>query len=296
VYLISKALILCIFALAYDLTFGYTGLLSLGHSVFFGASAYVVGIVACTQFEIKNPLVLFGAAMFSGAVFGLVIGFFATFTRGIYLALVTFAFAQIFTLIIMTDPGGVTLGENGIVGLRPPALDLGGLRVDLFRGTGLYYLVLGLFIASYLLLRLLTKSQVGDILIGVRENEARLLGLGYHVRSYKIFAFTVSAVFSALAGTLWSFLANSITPAAVDWIVGAEVLLVTILGGPGTLVGPVVGAFLVTFAESFASSWIGGGNWLFVMGGLYIAVVMLLPGGIFNTKFLAFLRKESDRE
>jgi branched-chain amino acid transport system permease protein len=148
IYLITQTMILCIFALACDIVFGYTGILSLGHSVFFGVPPYIIGVIACTKLNIKDPFVLVGAAVAAGLILGAVMGFFATFTRGIYLALVTFSFAQIFTLLILSDPGGFTLGENGIVGLRPHTFTLGRGEVDLFRGTGLYYLVLFFFIVS----------------------------------------------------------------------------------------------------------------------------------------------------
>jgi len=286
VYLTSMALIFGIFAMAYDLLYGYTGMVSFGHSVFYGVPAYAVAVVSSTIFNFSNPLISLGAALSTGLVLGLIVGFFCTFTRGIYLALVTFAFAQIFSLLVLSDPLGMTLGENGVMGLRPAPLSLGQYSLNLFSGVGLYYTALVVLCMSYLVIRRVVESPFGDVLKGIKQNEQRLLSLGYNTRPYKIVAFMLSGLFSAVAGTLTVFLNNSAVPSLVDWNVGAEILLITILGGAGTLVGPIMGAFLVIFAESFASAWIGSGNWVYVMGGLYIAVVMLLPGGIFNSRFL----------
>ena len=284
IYLCSLAMIFGIFALAYDLLYGYTGLVSFGHCVFFGIPAYAVGIFSRTVFHITNPVVLFGVAIVTGVILGIIIGFFCSFSQGIYLALITFAFAQIFELLVLSDPSGITYGENGIMGIRPPSIKIGDFSLDLFNGRGIYYLSFVILVASYLMVRALVNSHLGDVLKAIKQNEKRLLSLGYNTRPYKILAFSLSGAFSAIAGTLMAFLDNNVTPSMVDWQVGAEILLITILGGPGTLIGPIAGAVLVVATQHYASSWIGGGNWVYVMGGLYIGVVMFLPGGLFNNK------------
>ena len=194
IYLVSVALVFGIFAIAYDLLYGYTGLVSFGHCVFYGIPAYAVGAFTCTVYDINNPLVLFFIAIATGIILGLFVGFFCTFTHGIYLALVTFAFAQIFWLLVLSDPGGITYGENGIMAVRPPPLQLGGFSLCLFSGMGLYYLVLALLVASYLVIRLLVNSQLGDILRGIKQNERRLLSLGYNTRPYKMLAFALASI------------------------------------------------------------------------------------------------------
>lgn len=289
-YLVTVALIFGIYAMAYDLFYGYAGLVSFGHSAFYGVPAYALGAVAVTVFNISNPLVLLGSAILMGAILGVLVGYVCTFTRGIYMALVTFAFAQIFWLLVLSDPGGITYGENGIMGIKTPPIHMVGLELDLFSGRGLYLLVFAILVAVYLIIRAVVNSQIGDILGGIKHNEDRLLSLGYNVRPYKILAFVLTGIFSAIAAALMVFLNDSIVPSMVDWHVGAEILLITMLGGPGTLIGPIIGAFAVVFTESYASSWIGGGNWLYVMGSLYIGVILFLPGGIFNTKFVRSLQ------
>lgn len=286
IYLVTTALIFAIFAMAYDLLYGYAGLVSFGHSVFYGVPAYALGAVSCTLFQCTNPLITLGTAILTGIILGIAIGFFCIFSRGIYLALITFAFAQIFWLVIMSDPFGLTLGENGIMQVRPPAMSVAGYTFNLFRGVGFYYLVLGLTLIAYFIIYAIVESPFGDVLKGIKHNEDRLMSLGYDTRPYKITAFGLSGMFSGLAGALTAFLSNGVVPSMVDWHVGAEILLITILGGAGTLIGPMIASFLVVFTESYASAWIGSGNWVYAMGGLYIGVVMFLPGGIFNSKYL----------
>lgn len=279
-YLVTLALIFSIFALAYDLLFGHTGIVSFGHSIFYGMPAYAIGMVTSTVLNNHNPFLVLSVALATGLFLGAAVGLICSFSRGIYLAIVTFALAQIFELIILSDPGGVTLGENSITGVRPPPFVFADLSVNLFSGTGLYYLTLAFFLLVLLGMKLLIGSQWGQVFHAIRENEERLLSLGYNTRPYKILAFALSGGISAIAGSMMAFLNNVVSPSMVDWQIGAEILLITVLGGAGTLIGPVLGAFVVVFTQTFASSLIGGGNWVYVLGGLYIVVAIFLPGGI----------------
>jgi branched-chain amino acid transport system permease protein len=278
--LLTLALTFGIFALAYDILLGHTGIVSFGHSIFYGMPAYVIGMMGSSVLHITNPFVLLSAALVTGVLLGAAVGWICTYSRGIYLAIVTFAVAQIVALIILSDPGGLTFGENGIVGVRPPAVTFAGLQLNLFSGVGLYYLTLAFLVAAYLGMRLLARSQWGQVFHAIRENEGRLPSLGYNTRPYKVLAFALSGGVSAIAGSTAAFLNNTISPEMVNWQVSAEILLITVLGGAGTHSGPVLGAFAVVLTEAFASSLLGGGNWVYVLGGLYIAVAMLPSGGI----------------
>lgn len=280
VYLVTLALTFSIFALGYDVLFGHTGIVSFGHSVFYGMPAYAIGMLAHTVLDIKNPIVLIGAALLTGILLGAAIGWMCSYSRGIYLAIVTFALAQIFELFIFSDPGGITHGENSINGIRPPPLTIGEDSFNLFSGIGLYYLTLAFLLLVLAGLSLLMRSQWGQVFHAIRENEERLLSLGYNTRPYKILAFALSGAVSAVAGSMVAFLNNVVSPAMVDWQVGAEILLVTVLGGAGTMAGPVLGSFVVVFTQTYASSLVGGGNWVYVLGALYILVALFLPGGI----------------
>jgi branched-chain amino acid transport system permease protein len=280
VHLLTLALTFGIFALAYDILLGHTGIVSFGHSIFYGMPAYVIGMMGSSVLHITNPFVLLSAALVTGVLLGAAVGWICTYSRGIYLAIVTFAVAQIVALIILSDPGGLTFGDNGIVGVRPPALTFAGLQLNLFSGVGLYYLTLAFLVAVYLGIRLLARSQWGQVFHAIRENEDRLPSLGYNPRPYKVLAFALSGGVSGIAGSMAAFLNNTISPEMVNWQVSAEILLITVLGGAGTHSGPVLGAFAVVLTEAVASSLLGGGNWVYVLGGLYIAVAMFPSGGI----------------
>jgi branched-chain amino acid transport system permease protein len=268
--------------MAYDLLYGYTGIASFGHSVFFGMGAYSVGIIAVTVFGVANPLIHFAVAIVVGAMLGLLIGFFCTFTKGIYTALVSFAFAHVFWLLVMANPMGITRGESGITGVRPPPIYVGNFEVNFFRGVNFYFLVIIILIISYVILKTITHLPIGDVLKGIRENENRLLSLGYDVRQYKLFAFVVSGIFSAISGVLMAYLDNVVVPQFVQWDVGATVLLMTILGGSGTLIGPLLGSFVVELSKAYVTPLLGGGNWVFFLGSLYILVIILMPRGIYG--------------
>ncbi len=281
VHLLTLALTFSIFALGYNLILGHTGIVSFGHGIFYGMPAYVIGMMSSSSaLHITNPLLLLPAAIAAGVLMGAAVGWICTFSRGIYLAIMTFAVAQIVELIVLSDPWGLTFGENGIVGVRPPAFALGGLQLNLFSGVELYYLTLAFLAAVYAGMRALTRSPWGQVFHAIRENEGRLPSLGYNTRPYKVLAFALSGGVSAIAGSMAAFLNNIVSPAMVHWQVGAEILLITVLGGVGTHSGPVLGAFAVVFTEALASSLVGGGNWVYVLGGLYIAVAMLPSGGI----------------
>ena len=280
VYLITLALTFAIFALGYDLLFGHTGIVSFGHSVFYGMPAYAIGMLAHTVWDFKNPVVLVGAALLAGIVLGAIVGWICSFTRGIYLAIVTFALAQIFELFIFSDPRGITHGENSITGIRPAPLIIGDESLNLFSGTGLYYLTLAFLLLVLAGMTYLMRSQWGQVFHAIHQNEERLHSLGYNTRPYKILAFSLSGAISAIAGSMVAFLNNVVSPAMVDWQVGAEILLITVLGGAGTMAGPILGSFVVVFTQTYASSLVGGGNWVYVLGTLYILVALFLPGGI----------------
>jgi len=282
VHLVTSSFILGILALAYDLLYGHMGIVSLGHSVFYGIAAYTLGMLSVTIFNIKNPIITFVAAMTAGAMLGLLIGYVSTFAKGIYSLLITFAFAHIFYLLVMSNPGGITEGENGITQVRPPPLYIGNFTLNLFKGAGLYYLTFAILIVSCILLKAIIESQLGDVFRGIKENENRLLALGFNVRQYKIFAFVISGIFSGIAGYLMACLENIVTPEMVSWTTGAQTLLIVVLGGPSSLLGPIIGSFLINIVRFYISSLMGGGTWVYVLGGLYILTMLFLPQGLWK--------------
>lgn len=283
IYLATYVLILAIAASGYNIAFGYTGMISLGHSIFFGFGAYTVGILGRSLSVISSGVLLLLAAIVVGAVLGAFVGFCASFVRGIYVVLVTLIFAEIAYLIIWLDPWGVTWGESGIVGIRPDPMSLGGWEINVFRGVGLYYFVVGILVCTILVVKGISSAQLGAVFQGIRENEDRVSALGFHVRAYKVLSFVISAAICSVAGFLVAALDNSATAATVQWTLGAEILLICLVGGSRSLWGPVLGAVVVGFVKYGLSSFVGGGASVYVLGALYIVVMMWMRGGITST-------------
>jgi branched-chain amino acid transport system permease protein len=282
IYLIVLALIYSIYGLAYNITFGYTGIVSFGHGVLFGIPAYSVAILS-KILNRTDVLSLIAVPLMIGVLLGLMIGYCCTFTRGIYTALITIVIPEIFYKLIISNPGGLTNGENGITGFRPSPFEVSGISLDLFDWRVFYYLTLSIFLACLWIIKILADSNFGAVLKGIRENEERVKALGYNTRMYKVLAFCISGFFSGVAGTLYALHENVVVPWLVHWLTtGSEVLLINMLGGPATLMGPILGSWVYIFAKYYISSWIGGANWIFFLGGLYIVVILILRGGIWN--------------
>lgn len=273
--LVTQALIYGIFAMSLDLLLGYTGLPSLGHGSYFGVAAYAVAILT-TRYQVgfwgclAAAVVLVGAL---GAVFGLV----ALRARGVYFLMITLALAMLvwglaYRWVALTN------GDNGISGVTGPEL---GLPWSFAERRNFYYLSLVVFVAVFALLFLIVRSPFGKSLQGIRESEERMASLGYHVWLHKHLAFIISAALAGVAGTLWSYYNGFVSPVDVGFINSVEVLLMVALGGPGTVVGPVLGAALLVFVKNFVALYTQ--RWLFIVGGIYVCLVLLRPGGIVRT-------------
>jgi branched-chain amino acid transport system permease protein len=268
--LATKILIFAIFAMSLDLLVGQTGLVSLGHAAYFGLSAYVVGILT-TRFGPSAWIVLpasVGIAGIAAALFGAL----ALRARGSYFLMITLAIAQ---LIWGAAVGwrSVTGGDDGLPNVPRPALSmLGGGTV------GFYVLVLLLAAASVLSMVMIVMSKFGQALHGVRESESRMTALGYDVWTLKYVAFIVAGLFSGLAGGLYAYFNQFVSPEFVHVARSAEVLLMVIVGGSGTLAGPVVGAAFMVLLEDVTSTLTE--RWLLVLGAVYVAVTFFAPKGI----------------
>ncbi|WP_134496251.1 branched-chain amino acid ABC transporter permease [Microvirga pakistanensis] len=241
--------ILCfaLFACAFNLLIGYVGLLSFGHAAFFGGAAYF------TAHAVKvwgwEPLagILLGAV--GAAAMGLVIGFLAIRRQGIYFAMITLALSQMFAFICLQAP--FTHGEDGIQGV--PRGHLLGL-VDLNEPRAMYYLTLAIFLFGLFAIWRIVNSPFGNILKAIRENERRAVSLGYRVDRYKLGAFVMSAALAGLAGGTKAIVFQFATLTDVQWQMSGEVILMTLLGGIGTMIGPIVGAGLVIALQNYLAS------------------------------------------
>jgi branched-chain amino acid transport system permease protein len=272
---LTMILIFGLFAMSLNIIFGHAGLNSLGHAAFFGTAGYVTGIAIVTfgisSFWTSAPLGILGAAI-TAAVFGLI----ALRASGVYFLLVTFALGQLLWTIA-EKWYSVTMGRSGFVGI--PAPDLGLSFFNLGNSAGFYYFVLVVFLACYYLMARLHRSPFGYALQGIRERESRMRALGYNVWLYKYIAYIIAGAFAGVGGILYAHFNGSIAPSHVGFATSALVMLMVILGGAGTLWGPVLGAALIVLIQSFASL-LAPARWPLILGILFVIGVMGFRGGI----------------
>jgi branched-chain amino acid transport system permease protein len=268
---LMKALCFALFACAFNLLLGYVGLLSFGHAAFLGGAGYVAGHVAKVWGLPPELTLLVGTA--SAALLGLVFGLLAIRRQGIYFAMVTLALAQMIYFFALQAP--FTGGEDGIQAI--PRGTLFGV-FDLENLMVLYYVVLVVFLAGFLLIYRTIHSPFGQVLKAIRENEARALSLGYKVDQYKLIAFTLSAALSGLAGSTKVIVFQLASLTDVHWTMSGEVVLMTLLGGLGTVFGPVVGAIIVIALQDYLARL---GGWVTVIQGvIFVACVLTFRRGI----------------
>jgi branched-chain amino acid transport system permease protein len=267
-----KLLCFAMFACAYNLLLGFSGMLSFGHAAFFGSSAYATAWLATTHGWGPAPATL--AGMTVSALLGLVIGVLAIRRRGIYFAMITLALAQLIYFVCLEAP--FTGGENGLQGVpRGSLFGVLPLKSDLV----MYYLVLAAFVAVFLFIRRVIHSPFGQVLKAIRENEPRAVSLGYEISRYKLLAFVLSATIAGLAGSLKALVLGFATLSDVLQANSGEVILMTLLGGTGTFFGPVVGAAIVVTLQEYLSDIVGG--WVTVIiGAVFIACVLAFRRGI----------------
>ncbi|CCM78614.1 branched-chain amino acid ABC transporter permease [Rhizobium mesoamericanum] len=244
---LMKLLCFALFACAFNLLLGYTGLLSFGHATFFGGAAYF------TAHAVKewgfSPELGIATGVAGAAILGLVMGFFAIRRQGIYFAMITLALSQMFFFFCLQSQ--FTHGEDGIQSV--PRGRLVGL-LDLNSSTNMYYFVLAVFVVGILIIWRFINSPFGMILKSIRENEQRAISLGYSVARYKLGAFVMSAALAGLAGAVKSLVFQFATLTDVAWQMSGEVILMTLLGGIGTLIGPLFGAGLVVTLENYLAT------------------------------------------
>ncbi|MGX0879760.1 branched-chain amino acid transport system permease protein [Roseovarius sp. MBR-154] len=269
--LLMKLMCFALFASAFNLLLGYGGLLSFGHAAFFGGAAYFTAH-ALKVWEV-NPEVAILAGVGGALVLGLVIGLLAVRRQGIYFAMVTLALSQMFYFFCLQAP--FTQGEDGIQGFSRGKLF--GV-IDLADSTTLYYVVAVVFVASLFAIWRIVHSPYGMILQAIRENEPRAISLGYSVQRYKLGAFVMSAGFAGLAGSLKALLFQFATLTDVNWHMSGEVILMTLLGGIGSIAGPIVGAGLVVTLQNYLATT--GVPVTTVLGATFMVCVLVFRRGI----------------
>ena len=260
-----KALCFALFACAFNLLIGFGGLLSFGHAMFLGTAGYVCAHAAKVWGFPPELAILLGTA--ASALLGIVTGLIAIRRQGIYFAMITLAIAQMIYFFYLQAP--FTHGEDGIQSV--PRGRLFGF-LDLSQPMIMYYTVLVIFLAGFLLIYRVIHSPFGQVLKAIRENEARAISLGYDADRYKLLAFVLSATLSGLAGATKAIVFQLASLTDVHWTMSGEVVLMTLLGGMGTIFGPVVGAFIIIALENYLAPF---GQWVTIVTGLIFVICVL---------------------
>jgi branched-chain amino acid transport system permease protein len=278
----TEILIWGLLAMSSDILIGYTGMVSFGHSVFFGLGMYGA---AAALLSVKPPNLWLALAygLVAAAVVSAFVAYFATRLREIYFSITTLVFSQIFYVIIFTWTE-VTGGENGLTFSQPP-LSFLGLYSARFTPTTLHWFVLAVVVISFLLLRRITQSPFGKVLQSIRENEPRTRAIGYSVERYKIVAVMLSGLFAGLSGILYALQNKFAAPDFVFFVISGEVVIFNVMGGMGTLVGPVAGAAFFFLLREGLSRYFTE-YYLIPVGIIFTAMVIFMPQGI-----LGFLKR-----
>ena len=280
------ALCFAIFACAFNLLLGFTGLLSFGHAAFLGAAAYVTGWLVRSAHLSPELGVLAGTVV--AGLCGLVIGLIAIRRQGIYFAMVTLAMAQMIYFLFLQAP--FTGGEDGLQGV--PRGKLFGL-LPLADDRVMYYVVLAVFVAVFLFVIRIVHSPYGQVLKAIRENEPRAVSLGYDVDRYKLLAFVLSTALAGLAGSMKTLVVGFATLTDAHWSLSGEVVLMTLLGGMGTFAGPVIGAFTIIGLQNFLADQVG--SWInVIIGAIFVVCVVAFRRG-FVGELIAWQKRRKSR-
>ncbi|MCL2367935.1 MAG: branched-chain amino acid ABC transporter permease [Oscillospiraceae bacterium] len=271
----TEIVILAILAISFDLLLGYTGIVSMGHAMFFGTGAYMTAILMVRynwNFFATLPFVVLACAFLS-----IVVGFLTLRVKKIYFAMMTMALGQLFFILVITNRN-LTGGEDGLAGVPPLIRD----RVTLF------FVAVAVLAIVYYVVRRITLSPTGKVLQAIRENEVRTSMIGYNVLLYKIIIITISGVLAGLAGSFFVTYIGVAYAELMHAIMTIQVIFMTVIGGAGTLFGSVIGAFLVRTTSTVLGTFTN--RWMLILGIMFVVFIMFLPGGIASIR-LKFLKK-----
>ena len=276
--LLLEIFFLAMYAMSLDFLIGYTGYVSFGHCAFFGISAYTTGLVLLHATDMLIVAILAGIA--AAALVGIPIGYFSLKRHGIYFAMLTLAFSQILHVLVLNDIWNLTGGSDGLPGLPRGTIGIPSMFSVILTETGYYYLVLAAIILLYLTLKRIINSPFGSVMLSIRENEVRAEYAGYNVDRYKLVAFVISGIFGGLAGALYMPYYRVLTPDLFAWTFSGEAIVMVIVGGMGTLVGPIFGAILFVGLRELVSPFLT--DWTIVLGFLFIIFILFLPNGLIS--------------
>lgn len=277
--LAAQVLTYGLFALGFNIIYGYTGLLSFGHAAFWGLGAYGTGITLA-KLGVHSMWIGLSAGIALASVAGVMIGYLCMRRRGIYFAMLTLAFGQMifFAAFHMSEWTG---GDDGLRGIPRLPIALPGVTIDLDTPLRLYYFIMVVVTLMLLALKRILESPFGAVLQAIRENPSRAEACGYDVRRVKLLAFTFSAFFAGVAGALEAMRLNFVPIDALYWTTSAQVVIMTLIGGAGTFFGPFIGAAVFLLLQDWLSLVME--SWSLVIGIIFIAFVLFLPKGIWGT-------------
>jgi branched-chain amino acid transport system permease protein len=284
--LATQVLTYGLFALGFNLLYGYTGLLSFGHAAYFGLGAYGTGI-ALAKLGVSSLWLALGIGLGTAAIGGAVAGFFCLRRRGIYFAMLTLAFAQLLYFIAF-HLAEWTGGDDGLRGIPLLPVSLPGLSISLRSPLAFYYFAFVLVVLAVAALKRILDSPFGTVLQAIRENSDRATACGYDVNRVKLLSFVFSAVFAGLAGGLEALRLTVVPVESLFWATSGQVVIMTLLGGAGTFFGPFVGALTYLVLEERLSRFIEW--WPIVVGVVFMAFVLFLPRGIWGTLLARLVR------
>ena len=267
----SQILIFMLFAMGYDICLGYAGMLSFGHAAFFGMGAYTTGLLIL-HYDANILLAIFVGVLFS-VLLALPIGYTAIRRRGIYFAMVTLAYAQMFYFVAFKWTT-LTGGDDGLQGIPRP--DFFGISLQ--SETSVYYFILGFLLIAILFAFRVVHSPFGHALVSIRESEQRAISIGFNPTRFKLMAFVISAGLCGLAGSLYCILQNFVPLKTLHWSISGDIVMMTILGGMGTLVGPLFGGMFVVLMREVLSTYTH--LWALFMGISFIVIVLVFRRGV----------------
>jgi branched-chain amino acid transport system permease protein len=288
-----EMVIFAIFAMGFNLLLGYTGILSFGHAAFFGLAGYAMGLI---MIHLKVPILvgmLFGVVL--STVAAVLIGLLIIRKTGIYFAMLTIAFGQMF-FFIASRWKDFTGGEDGLTNIPRDVVGIPGLfSIPIVEPLQFYYFVAVIFMLAAIVKYKLIHSHFGQVLKAIRENETRARMVGYNVQRYKLASFIISASYAAVAGTLYGLFLNYMFPQTLDWIRSGDVVIMALVGGMGTFFGPIIGAGVIVALRVLVSIYAKIGGlvfWQFFMGIIFLIFVLFFPKGIWGF----FEKREQERE
>lgn len=272
--LLTEIMIWGLFALSFDIIYGYTGMLSFGHALFFGVGAYSVAI-SVIRWEANLWLAIL-LAMLAAMVFAWAVGFLSIRVIGAYFVIITIIFSLVFFFLSLNWKW-LTGGEDGLA-FTPPPISLGFFQLSFRHPLTSYYFVLVFVVGSFLACRAIVNSPLGKVFQVIRENEDRARLIGYKVERYKLISFIIAGTFAGLSGALFAITSRFANVEFLYWTISGDAVVWTVIGGAGTLIGPILGTGLMILFTDYISSWFK--NYPILVGSLLIAVVLTSPKGI----------------